>query len=103
MTDSSRMGWGFEIQRYKIIPKGQHKIEVGQTFTAPFGSRFSQEGHLWVPNSRLITGHNVVIDLAQEELLKIWRAIQGSVRQIEDIAVGDGGYDHRRCNDLPSK
>ncbi len=90
MTDSARMGWGFEIQRYKIIPKGQHKIEVGQTFTAPFGSRFSQEGHLWVPNSRLITGHNVVIDLAQEELLKIWRAIQGSVRQIEDIAVGDG-------------
>ena len=93
MTDNARIGWGFEVQRFKIIPKNQHRIEVGETFTAPMGSRFSPEGHLWVPNSRLITGHNVVIDLAQEELLKIWRAIQGSVRQIENIAVGDGLVD----------
>lgn len=90
MRDNTRVGWGFEVQRFKIIPKNQHRIERGKTFTAPFGSRFSQEGDLWVPNSRLITGKNVIIDLAQEELLKIWRAIQGSVRQIEEIAVGAG-------------
>lgn len=90
MTDNARIGWGFEVRRFNIIPRGQHKVERGRTFTAPVGSGFSQEGHLWVPSSRLITGRNTVIDLAQEELLKIWRAIQGSVRQIQDIAVGDG-------------
>jgi len=41
----------------------------------------------------LITGHNVIIDLAQIELIKIWRSIQGSVRDIEFIAVGDGLVD----------
>ncbi len=88
--ESVKMGWGFEVQRFKIFPRSQHKIERGETFTAPQGSRFSKEGDLWVPSSRLITGHNVIIDLAQEELIKRWRAIQGSVRIIQDIAVGDG-------------
>lgn len=88
--ESVKMGWSFEVQRFKIFPRSQHKIERGETFTAPQGSRFSKEGDLWVPSSRLITGHNVIIDLAQEELIKRWRAIQGSVRIIQDIAVGDG-------------
>lgn len=91
--ESVKMGWGFEVQRFKIFPRSQHKIERGETFTAPQGSKFSKEGDLWVPSSRLITGHNVVIDLAQIELIKIWRSIQGSVRDIEFIAVGDGLVD----------
>lgn len=106
--ESVKMGWGFEVQRFKIIPKSQHKIERGQTFTAPQGSKFSKEGDLWVPSSRLITGHNVIIDLAQIELIKIWRSIQGSVRDIEFIAVGDGlvdptDSDTTLTNELESK
>jgi len=106
--ESVKIGWGFEIQRFKILPKSMVKIERGQTFTAPEGSRFSKEGDLWVPSSRLITGQNVIIDLAQIELIKIWRAIQGSVRQIEDIAVGDGltdptDSDTTLTNELESK
>ena len=85
-----QISWGFEIQRYKIVvPAAAHRMP-GRTFTAPQGTRQGPDGTLWIPDSRLITGHNVVIDLAQEELIKIWRAIQGSVRQIEDIAVGSG-------------
>lgn len=108
MKDTLQIGWGFEIQRFKIIPRSQHKIGRGQTFTAPQGSRFSKEGDLWVPSSRLITGHNVIIDLAQIELFKRWSAIQGSVRQIEFIAVGDGltdptDIDTTLTNELESK
>lgn len=106
--ESVKMGWGFEIQRFKIFPRSQHKIGRGQTFTAPQGSKFSKEGDLWVPSSRLITGQNVVIDLAQIELIKIWRSIQGSVRDIEFIAVGDGlteplDSDTTLTNELESK
>lgn len=106
--ESVKMGWGFEVQRFKIFPRSQHKIERGQTFTAPQGSKFSKEGDLWVPSSRLITGHNVIIDLAQVELIKIWRSIQGSVRDIEFIAVGDGltdptDSDTTLTNELESK
>lgn len=70
MIDRAKVGWGFEVQRFKIVPQ--------------------KDGDLWIPNSRLITGPNIVIDDAQEELLKIWRAISGSVRQIQSIAVGSG-------------
>jgi hypothetical protein len=82
MRDNTRVGWGFEVQRFKI--------NVRTPEVVPPGTIWRPDGQIWTPNSRLITGKNVVIDLAQEELLKIWRAIQGSVRQIEDIAVGDG-------------
>jgi len=88
--ESVKTGWGFEVQRFKIFPKSQHKIQRDEGFTAPDGSRFDKEGSLLVPSSRLITGPNVIIDLAQIELIKILRAIQGSVRDIEFIAVGDG-------------
>lgn len=103
-----KVGWGFEVQRFRIIPRSQHKIDRGQTFTAPEGSRFSKEGDLWIPSSRLITGRNVIIDLAQIELIKIWRSIQGSVRDIEFIAVGDGltdptDSDVALTNELESK
>ncbi len=106
--ESVKMGWGFEVQRFKIIPKSTHKIQRGDTFTAPDGSRFDKEGSLWVPSSRLITGHNVVIDLAQIELMKAWSVIQGSVREIEFIAVGDGltdptDSDTTLTNELESK
>lgn len=88
MTDNARIGWGFEVQRFKIVPN----MELPQLQGKPWlpGTRFGKNGDLWVPNSRLIIGHNVIIDVAQEELLKIWRAIQGSVRQIEQMAVGAG-------------
>ncbi len=83
------VGWGFEVQRFKIVPN----LELPQLQGKPWlpGTRFDgKTGDLWVPNSRLIIGQNVIIDVAQEELLKIWRAIQGSVRQIEFMAVGAG-------------
>ncbi len=86
MRDNARIGWGFEVQRFKISTPRRHKeftLEPGQLWSP-------EDDQIWTPNSRLITGKNVVIDLAQEELLKIWRALQGSVRQIENIAVGDG-------------
>ena len=106
--ESVKIGWGFEVQRFKIIPRSQHKIERGQAFTAPNGCKFDKDGSLLVPSSRLITGPNVIIDLAQEELIKRWRAIQGSVRQISDIAVGDGlvdptDSDTTLTNELESK
>lgn len=82
------VGWGFEVQRFKIVPKMELAGQQGEPWI--HGSRFSKDGDLWVPNSRLIIGHNTVMDVAQEELIKIWRAIQGSVRQIEQIAVGSG-------------
>jgi hypothetical protein len=82
MRDSARIGWGFEVQRYKVNIKTPEKI--------PPGTIWRPDGQIWTPNSRLITGPNVIIDLAQIELIKIWRAIQGSVRQIEQIAVGSG-------------
>jgi len=89
--DSVKAGWGFEVQRFRIIP--QKKIP--EMFNVPGmlkpGSIWSNEHQqLWIPSSRLITGPNVIIDLAQEELFKRWSAIQGSIRIIEDIAVGDG-------------
>ncbi len=93
MKDAAQIGWGFEVQRFKIIPKSMHKIQRGEGFTAPDGSWFDKQGSLLVPSTRLITGPNVIIDLAQEELIKAWRAIQGSVRQISDIAVGTGLVD----------
>lgn len=82
------VGWGYEIQRFKIVPN----MELPQLQGKPWlpGTRFGKDGDLWVPNSRLIVGPNTIIDVAQEELIKIWRAIQGSVRQIEQIAVGSG-------------
>lgn len=82
MRDKTIVGWGFEIQKYKINVATPEKI--------PPGTIWRPDGQIWTPSGRLITGHNVIIDLAQIELLKIWRAIQGSVRQIEQIAVGDG-------------
>ncbi len=90
MKDTAQVGWGFEIQRFKIVPRHLIDLTPGKTFTALEGSQFSKEGDLWIPSSRLITGPNVIIDLAQEELIKRWRTIQGSVRQISDIAVGIG-------------
>jgi hypothetical protein len=78
----AKISWGFEVQRYKINIKTPEVI--------PPGTIWRPDGQIWTPNSRLITGPNIVIDLAQQELIKIWRAIQGSVRQIEQIAVGDG-------------
>lgn len=89
MQERINIGWGFELQRYKIVPNKDLPRLRGEPW-AP-GTRFEKgTGNLWVPNSRLIVGPNVIIDLAQEELIKIWRAIQGSVRQIEQIAVGSG-------------
>lgn len=82
MGESVKVGWGFEIQRYNINVKTPEKI--------PPGTIWRPDGQIWTPSGRLITGENVIIDLAQIELLKIWRAIQGSVRQIEQIAVGSG-------------
>lgn len=89
-----KIGWGFEVQRFRIIPQKK----VPEMFNVPGmlkpGSIWSNEHQqLWMPSSRLITGHNVIIDLAQEELIKRWRTIQGSVRQISDIAVGTGLID----------
>ncbi len=83
-----KAGWGFEIQRFNIVPMENLASLQGKPW-AP-GSKFAKSGDLWIPDTRLISGQNVIIDLAQIELLKIWRAIQGSVRQIEQIAVGDG-------------
>lgn len=90
MEERATVGWGFELQRYRIIKKENLLMPPGVSIGRTGACRYSPEGDLWVPNSRLITGPNIVIDLAQQELLKIWRAIQGSVRQIEQIAVGDG-------------
>lgn len=78
----AKIGWGFEIQKYKVNVATPEKI--------PPGTIWRPDGQIWTPSSRLITGQNVIIDLAQIELIKIWRAIQGSVRQIEQIAVGSG-------------
>jgi len=91
MKDTLQIGWGFEVQRFRIIPQKK----VPEMFMVPGmlkpGSIWSNEHQqLWVPSSRLITGKNVIIDLAQVELIKGMSAIQGSVRQISDIAVGDG-------------
>ncbi len=92
MEERAQVGWGFELQRYKIIPNQDLPRLRGEPWEV--GSRFEKgTGNLWVPNSRLICGRNVIIDVAQQELLKIWRAIQGSVRQIEQMAVGDGFTD----------
>jgi len=88
--DSVKSGWGFEVQRFKIVPRHLIDPTPGKTFTAPDGSRFSKEGDLWIPSSRLLTGRNLIMSLQQEELFKRWSAIQGSVRIIQDIAVGDG-------------
>lgn len=85
---------GFEIQRYRIVPKDQ--IEDGKSWE--WGCRFSKEGDLWIPNSRFITGWNLHIDDGQIELIKRWRAIQGSVRQIQQIAVGSGTTDPTRTD-----
>lgn len=82
MGEIAKVAWGFEVQRYKI--------NVATPEVIPPGTIWRPDGQIWTPNSRLITGPNVIIDLAQIELIKIWRAIQGSVRQIEQIAVGDG-------------
>lgn len=48
---------------------------------------------LLLPNSSLIAFRNTVIDSAQEELLKRWRYLSGSSRQIRYIAVGSGYTD----------
>lgn len=63
-------------------------------------AKWSKDGDLWVPNSRFISGWNLHIDLAQQELLKRWRAIQGSVRQIQDIAVGSSTADPTRADTI---
>lgn len=85
---------GFEVQRYRVIPRDQ--LVDGVTWG--HGCRFSKKGDLWIPNSRFITGWNLHIDDAQKELLKRWRVIQGSVRQIQQIAVGSGLVDPTRTD-----
>lgn len=95
MQENIGIKWGFEVQKYRIIPGGEfperHQFEVP-------GTRFSKEGDLWVPNSRLITGDNLIMDIAQQELIKIWRFISGSVRQIQKLAVGSGFVDPTRTD-----
>ncbi len=87
-----RVGWGFEIQRYRIVPRNITDAPI------PAGAKFSKEGNLWIPNSRLITAPNLVMDLAQIELIKTWRSIVGSVRKIQSIAVGSGFTDPARAD-----
>jgi hypothetical protein len=87
-----RVGWGFEIQRYRIVPRNIIDAPI------PAGAKFSKEGNLWIPNSRLITAPNLVMDLAQIELIKAWRSISGSVRKIQSIAVGSSFADPARAD-----
>lgn len=94
---------GFEVQRFRIIPASTiGPRDFGRPYmpmVSPLGpGRWADNGDLWIPNSRFISGWNLHIDEAQKELIKRWRAIQGSVRQIQDIAVGSGTADPTRLD-----
>ncbi len=89
-----RTHWGFELQRYKIFTCPRADLpELG------FGPwKHGLDGQLWVPDSPRIVRPNLVMDLAQEELIKRWRSISGSVRVIQNIGVGDGLVDPTRSD-----
>ncbi len=88
---------GFEVQRFRIIPYGMDELH-GPCVSKWGPGKWQKNGDLWVPTSRFISGWNLHIDLAQIELIKRWRVIQGSVRQIQDIAVGSGTADPTRTD-----
>ena len=90
MRTKENMGlrWGFEVQHYRQASYEELERLLAAP-QAPRGYRLAQ-GHLYVPSRRLIEGKNGVMDDAQEELLKIWRYISGSARQIKTLAVGSG-------------
>ena len=86
--------WGFELQRFKIFTCARALLpDLG------YGSwKHGPDGQIWLPDSPPIIGSNLVMDLAQEELIKRWRSITGSVRVIQKIAVGDGLVDPLRSD-----
>jgi len=98
-----RTRWGFELQRYQIAmdfpapPSGLHIQPPPDLGFGPW--KWSGDGcQVWVPDSPKIVRPNLVMDLAQEELIKRWRTISGSVRVIQGIGVGDGLVDPTRSD-----
>ncbi len=88
-----KVGWGFEVQKFRIVSPHVVPPDLG------FGpAKLSPGGMVWVPDSPPIVQSNLVMDLAQEELIKRWRVITGSARQIQQMGVGSGLTDPTRAD-----
>lgn len=91
--------WGYELQRYKIHQLTPDGLNIDVPPLWPPGTKWSRKhNQIWAPDSPPIIGSNLVMDIAQEQLIKRWRSISGSVRQIQKIGVGDGLTDPARSD-----
>lgn len=90
------MRWAAVIRRL-LIPSPYQKKWLADKMVR------CRDGELYLPRhyvtgSRRIYAPNVVISLAQEELVKRWRFASGSSRTIKTIAVGSGFADPDRSD-----
>lgn len=106
IQNAARFGlrWGYEIQRFRQATYAELEQLISAISIKSGSFKIARDPladnrqRIYVPNSRLIVGANEVMDDAQEELIKIWRYISGSSRQIQTLAVGSGFTDPTRSD-----
>ena len=86
--------FGFEVQRYRIFTCARALLP--QLGFGPW--KHGPEGEIWVPDCPRIVRPNLVMDVGQETLIKRWRTINGSVREIQNIGLGDSLVDPTRSD-----
>jgi hypothetical protein len=97
---NANVKWFWEIQRFRRVSDFELVTALDRQPPAPLPSNWRRmpDGDLYVPNSRLITGTNEVMDSAQQELIKRWRYLTGSDRSIRTMALGSGYTDPTRSD-----
>lgn len=90
-TERAGLRGSIAIQRFRIV-RGTDALRPDARMFHP-KSGLDRRPIIAVPNSRRIVVPNLVIDLAQIELVKRWRFLSGSARTIKTIAVGSGYVD----------
>lgn len=91
-TERAGLSGSITIQRFKIMrgTKARECLKhAGARLFHPKGG-LDRRPIMAVPNSRRIVAPNLVIDVAQIELIKRWRFLTGSARTIKVLAVGSG-------------